>query len=384
MSDTPLITSDTALREVCQQLASSPFLAVDTEFVREYNYYPQLCLIQVASADFVVCIDPMGGLDLTPLRDILYAPQTVKVMHAAHQDLEAFYHLWSALPQPLFDTQVAAAFLGLGEQIGYAGLVKHFLHLDIDKSQTRTDWRKRPFTQKQLQYAADDVRHLARIYPEVCALLSDDGRLAWLQDEMLALYTPERFIPSPETQWQRIKGVRNLRGVTLAIARELAAWREQTAIQTDKPRRTILSDEWLIDLARLQPAHSDALSHQRNLPPALTSRYAPAIVECVVRAKSLPKELWPQLPHYQSLNATQEALLEALWAIVKLTAQRHNITPSILVTRGDLEHLILGNDDLDVLRGWRQIICGNDLRAFLRGETRLAYVANRLTLAPCN
>ncbi|MDH4275642.1 MAG: ribonuclease D, partial [Gammaproteobacteria bacterium] len=171
MSDTPLITSDTALREVCQQLASSPFLAVDTEFVREYNYYPQLCLIQVASADFVVCIDPMGGLDLTPLRDILYAPQTVKVMHAAHQDLEAFYHLWSALPQPLFDTQVAAAFLGLGEQIGYAGLVKHFLHLDIDKSQTRTDWRKRPFTQKQLQYAADDVRHLARIYPEVCALL---------------------------------------------------------------------------------------------------------------------------------------------------------------------------------------------------------------------
>ena len=375
-----LISTDAALRQACQTLAASPFLAVDTEFVREYNYYPQLCLVQVASAELVVCIDPMCGLDLAPLRELLYAPHSIKVMHAAHQDLEAFYHLWSDLPAPLFDTQIAAAFLGLGEQIGYANLVKHFLHLDIDKSQTRTDWRKRPFTTKQLHYAADDVRHLARIFPEISAQLASDGRLDWLMDEMRSLFNAARYTPTPEDQWRRVKGVKNLRGVTLAIARELAAWREETAVQMDKPRRTVLSDEWLVDLARLQPAAPDVLSSLRTPPPAMAMRQVQAIIECVQRARAMPKEQWPQFPHYQTLTAAQESLLEALWAIVKLAAVRHNITPSLLVTRGDLEHLIQGSQDIDVLQGWRHPICGKDLLAFLQGKSQLMFVNGHLML----
>ncbi|MFW2134544.1 ribonuclease D, partial [Ectothiorhodospira haloalkaliphila] len=254
METVPFIDQPEALKAFCERLKGVDWFALDTEFIREKTYYPQLCLIQVATPEEVACIDPLNLEDLSPLTHLLFDPNITKVLHAASQDLEIFFHQQGRVPGPIFDTQVAASLLGHGDQVGYGKLIQLVLGVELEKGQSRTDWAQRPLETIQLRYAADDVHYLARAYPLMRQALEDNGRLAWLEDDFQRMQDPRTYQPDPETIWRRLKGINTLRGEqALAVARNLARWREQEAMRLDRPRRWLLQDEVILDLARRKP-----------------------------------------------------------------------------------------------------------------------------------
>ena len=266
------IDSASALERTCDQLANQACLAVDTEFVREKTYYPVLCLIQIASPQQCVCIDPLAINDLSPLAALLLNSDTTKVFHAARQDLEILQLSRGEIPTPVFDTQTAATLLGLGDQLGYANLVKHFLNVQLSKGHARTDWERRPLSNEQLEYAADDVRYLIKMYPLIVQRLSDLGRLDWLDEDFAELTRPQLYQNEPQQQWQRVSGVQKLKGVQLAVLQQLAAWREQQAQQQNKPRKWILSDDILLVLAMQTPNKTEQLERVRGINSTLLQR----------------------------------------------------------------------------------------------------------------
>ena len=267
------IDSDQALSAFCREIGSCDWIAVDTEFIREKSYYPRLCLIQVGTPERAACIDPLRIESLEPLYALLFDPGIVKVLHACSQDLEIFVHRTGRVPQPLFDTQLAAPLLGLAEQIGYASFVKEMLGVHLDKTQARTDWSQRPLSDRQLEYAADDVRYLSTIYPRIRDKLAEQGRLAWLDAEFEPYLQVERYQTHPEAAWQRIRGMDKLRPAALCAAQQLAAWRETRAQTRDLPRNWVLKDEHLLDIARMAPQGTAELSKIRGLPPKTIERY---------------------------------------------------------------------------------------------------------------
>jgi len=365
------IDTDKALTETCRQLGESEFLALDTEFIRERTYFSQLCLIQIANENTVACLDPLAINDLSPLRDLLFSKTTTKVMHATHQDMEIFFKLWGALPEPVYDTQIAATLLGMGESIGYASLVKKMLAVDLDKSHTRTDWSQRPLSPKQLEYAADDVRYLAQLYPLQKQKLQSLGRLEWLNDDFLALCLPDRYQTKPDDAWRKVKGIKKLKRKQLAVLQPLAAWREQEAVKQDKPRRRIVSDEALVDLSRLQPNSVSELSGYRSINGKTLKSNGESLIGLVKSALTLAPEKWPELPTRHSLTADEDALVDALAALLKLISADVEITASSIATRKDLENLVRGGRELDVLKGWRYRHAGQQLLDFLDGNLSL-------------
>lgn len=357
-----------ALSALCERLEGSPWLALDTEFIRERTYRARLCLIQVASPQLVACIDPLALPDLEPLRALLGAPNTVKVLHAAYQDLEIFHQLYGAVPAPVFDTQIGAALLGLGEQMGYGRLVSQMLGVDLEKGHARTDWAQRPLDPEQIGYAADDVRYLGEIYLQQRERLAALGRSDWLDEDFHRLSDPATYAVDPQTQWTRLRGIQHLRGRQLCAAQALAAWREELAQQADRPRRWILADEVLVDVARRMPRNTAALARIRGLPERTLERHGNAILELVEQSRARPEADCPQPAERLSLSPGQEALADLLMATLRIEAQRQNISPAMLATRRELERLAGGEDDLPVLRGWRARLVGDTLLAVRRGE----------------
>lgn len=365
------IDTDNALKETCKQLEESEFLALDTEFIRERTYFSQLCLIQIANENTVACLDPLAINNLSPLRDLLFSESITKVMHATHQDMEIFFKLWDALPEPVYDTQVAATLLGMGESIGYASLVKKMLNVDLDKSHTRTDWSQRPLSSKQLEYAADDVRYLAQLYPIQKQKLQSLGRLEWLKDDFSALCRPDRYQTKPDDAWRKVKGIKKLKRKQLAILQQLAAWREQEAVKQDKPRRRIISDEAVIDLSRLQPDSISELSSYRGINGKTLKSDGESLIKLIKSALALPPEEWPELSIRHPLSTDDDALVDALAALLKLISADVKITASSIATRRDLENLVRGDRDLDLLKGWRHQHAGQQLLGFLDGNLTL-------------
>lgn len=363
------IDSPPALAELCERLRGSSWLALDTEFIRERTYYPQLCLVQVANEALVACIDPLVLTDLDPLLEIIYTPTVTKVLHAAQQDLEIFFHWRGAVPGPVFDTQLAATLLDQGEQVGYAALVKALLGVELDKSQTRTDWSQRPLAPEQLAYAFDDVRYLSAVYRMERAELERLGRLDWLAEDFKALCDPGNYTVNPPAAWRRIKGAHRLRGVQLAVLRALAAWREEQAVITDRPRRWLLGDDALLELARRMPRDLEQLKGMRGL--ESVRRHSQAVVELIARARDEPPESWPRLPARQPLTAAQEALVDVMMAVVRLRGAQKGVSPQALASRKDLERLLGDDPDVPLLHGWRAALAGREVQALLRGEVRL-------------
>ena len=369
--ETRFVDQPADLMQLCQDLSESEFFTVDTEFVREQTYYPQLALIQVANEHLIACIDPLALDDLSPIKTLFNNPAVTKVFHAADQDLEIFYLLFGALPAPLFDTQVAATILGQGEQVGYANLVKEILNVDLDKSHSRTDWLQRPLDPKQIQYAEDDVRYLTQIYPIQQATLAQQGRTDWLKDDFASMTDPTRYQINPQDSWCRVKGNNRLKGVQLAVLQKLCVWREQLAMKKNKPRRWIIADHILLDIARLRPKDVKALEKIRAIPTNLVQRHGETLLQCIQEALALPKEQWPKLVRPKRLTSTQDALVDALSALVKLNADQFKISPTTLSNRKELERLVLGERKLDILRGWRLHHGGETLLAFLEGQYSL-------------
>lgn len=377
-----LITRDDELADICHQFKNSQFICVDTEFHRETTYYPELALIQVADENTTVCIDPLSIEDMQPLIELFCDSQIIKVFHACYQDLEIFLNQFDILPRPVFDTQIAATLIGYGDQIGYAALVKAFLNIDLDKSQTRTDWLKRPLTQKQLEYAANDVYYLAQIYPQMLQQLNARQRLDWLTEDFDALSGEDSFRISIDDIWKKTKGHQRLRGQQLAILQAVASWRETTAQNRNKPRRRILPDDALIDIARQQPNNSKQLLALRSLGKSrISSVDADTILKAINRGADLPREQWPSLPKKQKLSAEQEILIDALTSVLKIYARKHDIDHLSLATRKQLEALVRGEKDLPILTGWRKSHAGQALLDFLDGNTSISVQSGQLMLS---
>jgi ribonuclease D len=369
--NTRFVDTPEGLNRLCEELRDAPFLALDTEFIRETTYHPRLCLVQIASESLAACVDPLALPDPDPLLDLLYRPQVVKVLHSARQDLEIFYDLRGRPPCPVFDTQVAAALLGYGDQVGYANLVEQLLDVKLDKAHTRTDWSARPLSPEQLSYAADDVIHLVGIYLAMTRLLQDSGRGNWLEADFEALCDPATYANPPEEAWRRIRGHHRLGGVQLNVLRALAAWREQQARELNKPRRWVLGDEPLLDLARQQPAKLERMSRIRGLSPGVLRHHGHALLLSIREAKAAPEEQWPQLAAPPRPTPEQEALADLLMAVVRLRGEAQRVGPGNLASRRDLERLACGERDLPLLRGWRRVVAGEAVLDLLEGRGML-------------
>lgn len=369
--DALYIDTPDSLNSVCAVLNDGPWIALDTEFVRERTYFPKLCLIQVANESVVACIDPLALPDLQPLLEVLYNPRIANVFHSARQDLEIFFHLRGTLPAPIFDTQIAATLLGHNEFTGYATLVKDLLGVELDKSQTRTDWNRRPLTDAQLAYAADDVRYLRDIYTHQQRELTSHARLDWLAADFAELCDPATYAASPEQLWQRIKGKQRLRGVQLAVLRALADWRERQAMTADRPRKWILGDEVLLEAARRMPSTTDQLREIRGLESRAIDAWGPMLLERIAAARTEPRETWPTLPPARRLDMQQEALVDAMMAVIRLRGSQHRVSASALASRKDVERLISDGADVPLLHGWRAAIAGEEVQNLLRGKLGL-------------
>ncbi|MEN8174559.1 MAG: ribonuclease D [Pseudomonadota bacterium] len=365
-----LVATTGDLVALCEELKSSDHLCLDTEFLREKTYYPRLCLLQVCANGIAACVDVLAVQDLEPLRDLLFANHRIKVFHAARQDLEIFWYLWGAVPGPLFDTQPAAAVLGYGDQVGYARLVKAVLGVDLAKEQSRSDWCRRPLDAAQLAYAYDDVIHLEELYQRLGQRLRELGRTQWLAEDFASLQDARTYRVEPMGLWQRVKGRQHLKGVQLAVLQALAAWREEHAMQLDRPRRWVLRDEVIVDIARRKAGSVAQLGRIRGLEKRQLERWGDDILARIEQARALSSDAWPRETIPPRLSARQEAGVDLLQAGLRLVADAEGVTPSALAGRQDLTRMLLGLDSsLD--HGWRAALAGTTLRGLLSGDYSL-------------
>jgi len=380
-----LITDTSALEAACRRLADADFVAVDTEFMRETTYWPKLCLVQAAGGDAEVLIDPLAeGIDLAPLLELMSDKATDKVMHASRQDLEIFYRLMESVPAPMFDTQIAAMALGLGDQVAYDTLVREFLDVDIDKGSRFTDWSRRPLSDKQLAYALSDVTHLRDLYPTLKDRLEAKDRLHWAEAEMEALYDPALYETLPADAWKRLK-LRKHKATWLAALKAAAEWRESEARGRDVPRNRVLKDEALYAIAQNQPRSEKALGDVRGVPQGFErSRAGKALVEALDAALADPKANAPRVERPRALPSGIGPTVELLKVLLRHVSESRDVSPRMIATVSDLEQIAAWDDaDVPALKGWRREVFGEEALKLKRGETALliengAVVARRV------
>jgi ribonuclease D len=380
---TPIQYIDTPgqLATLCEQIKKEPWLALDTEFLREKTYYPKFCLLQIATPEWVACIDPIALPQLESLFDAIYNPAIVKVFHSCRQDLEIFFQWTGKLPSPIFDTQVAAPLLGFQDNPGYAMLVSSLLSVNLNKAHTRADWSKRPLTEAELEYAADDVIYLCQIYQIMVQKLTALGRIDWLKNDFAELTNPALYKVDPETAWFKIKGKNKLTGKQLSIIQTLAQWREKIAQAEDRPKSWLLRDELLFDLAKLQPETVQELANVRGINERSVNRYGKELCQLITAAKNRPPVPLHEKDRSAKKSQQEEAILDILTALVRVRAEENALNPTILASRKDLEEL-LSNDDVEcpLLHGWRYTMAGKELVGLLKGELLLGIDSDKLAI----
>ncbi len=365
---------------LCRALVGSKWLAIDTEFLREKTYYPKLCLLQVANESLIACVDPLVLDDLTPLFRVLYDTSITKILHSARQDYEIFFNLMGRLPEPVFDTQIAASLCMGNEQISYAALVKQVVGIELEKGCTRTNWSRRPLATEQLKYAEDDVRYLGDIYRHQMALLAERRLSSWLDEECALLVHPDTYRVEPSQAWLRVKEARRMKPVQLIVLQGLAAWREAQAIEENKPRKWVVRDEVLVELAVKRPLTEDALSKVRGLSEGFLSRHAQELLSLIIKAKDMPEACWPRSPLRQKRSAQETLMIEAMMALVSKCAADHGVVASVLAGKRDIEALLNGETNSRILDGWRYEVFGKTLQRVLRGEVTLTHLDGRLLI----
>ncbi len=358
--NTPLITTPEELLAAVHRWARAPWLTVDTEFVRVDTYHARLCLIQIGDGREAACIDAVALSDLSPLLELLESPHSIKVLHAPGQDLEILVRMRGRCPAPLFDTQIAATLLGIGDQIGYAGLVEKRLGIPVDKSLSRTDWARRPLREAELAYAAADVSHLATIYPVMQAELAACGRLGWLAEDCARQCVPEQYATHPADAWQRLKGMSRMNARAQVIAAALCAWRETEAQARDRPRKWIIEDDAIYRIAERRPQTAAELENLAVLPPRTRERHGEALLAVVAEASQRPERI---LAQEEDFEPEQKLRLKALQAQVQAQATALNLPVSFLAPKAELVALVREGAaaQVDVLRGWRREVLGADL-----------------------
>jgi ribonuclease D len=380
----PLITDTARLADFCARLAQEEIVAVDTEFIREKTYYPQVCLIQLAGESEARAVDALApGIDLSPVYDLMRNPKIMKVFHAARQDIEIFMMNMDAVPAPMFDTQVAAMVAGFGEQAGYETLVQALARASIDKSARFTDWALRPLTEKQIAYALSDVTHLRTVYNKLKERLDRSGRHHWVESEMQTLTDPATYRADPREAWRRLR-VRSPKPRFLAVLRELAAWRELAAQQRDIPRQRMLRDEALIEIAAHVPKTADELARTRGLSDGLArGRIGAEILAAVAKGIDVPDAEAPRLADRADMARSNGAVAELLRVLLKMRAEEHNVAARLIAGGEDLDRLAAEDDpDVPALKGWRREIFGEDAIALKQGRLALVVKGRKLTAVP--
>ena len=367
------ITTTAKLADACARMARHAYVTVDTEFLRESTYYPQLCVAQMASSDEAIVVDALAhGMDLAPFFALMADENIVKVFHAARQDIEICWHEAGLIPRPIVDTQVAAMVLGYGDAISYDQLVARITGDSLDKSYRFTDWTRRPLSEAQLAYAISDVTHLRDVYRKLNADLDARGRIDWMREEMKILTSPDTYRFEPEHAWERLK-TRVRKPKELAILMEVAAWREQEAQARNVPRGRVLKDDAIADIAVQAPTTIERLGNLRSLPRGFErSKWGEAIVAAVQRGLARDPRTLPQLERPKP-RVNGQATVELLKVLLRMTAERHGVAAKVIATVEDLER-IAGDDEADVpaLHGWRRDLFGEKALALKRGRLSLA------------
>ncbi|MEM8794137.1 MAG: ribonuclease D [Pseudomonadota bacterium] len=375
-----IITTTGELRDACARLASSEFVTVDTEFLRETTYWPKLCLIQAAAPGQFFIIDPLApNIDLQPFFALMANEAVTKVFHAARQDVEIIYNLASIIPAPLFDTQDAAMVCGFGDSISYDQLVFRISGNRIDKSSRFTDWTLRPLSEKQLKYAAADVTHLRDVYVSLKANLEEQNRSSWVSEEMAILTSVETYHVTPERAWERMK-LRVRKPIELAIMRELAAWREAEAQRRDCPRGRIIKDDAIFEISAQQPSSREALGRLRALPKGFErSKSADQILEAVKRALAIPKDQLQPVPRGRVSPEGSSAVVDLLKVLLKMTSERNDVAAKVIATVDELEQIACDDEaDVPALKGWRRQLFGEAALKVKRGELALKIDGKRV------
>jgi len=369
-----IIRDTDALRAYCDAARKHDFVCIDTEFMRESTFFSILCLVQVATVEEDAIIDPLAdGIDLTPLKELLMDKSITKVLHAARQDMEIFYRICGAVPGPIFDTQIAGMAIGLGDSAGYGALVKDRLDISLDKGARFTDWSRRPLSEKQLSYALADVTHLRDLYPDVVSELEEKGRLKWVMEEMSQHENETLYTFEPEDAWQRLK-LRGHKKPYLAALKAAAAWRERQAIKKDIPRRRVLKDDAMYDLAQQRPRTLEALAKLRGIPRGFEkSSSATGLVESLGAAVDNAAEYAPPAPKVQHMPPSLGPRIEMLKTLLRLRTEVEGIATRLVANARDIEQLAAFGEGADIaaLKGWRREIFGQDAVDMLRGKIAL-------------
>ena len=375
-----LITETNKLIDACERFSRDSFLAIDTEFMRERTYYPQLCLIQIAGKDEAVTVDALATeINLNPILDLMANHKIIKVFHACRQDMEIFFNLNRRIPFPVFDTQIGAMVCGYGESVGYDKLVRQITGVQIDKSSRFTDWSHRPLSKQQLNYALSDVTHLRTVYESLLNQLEKNGRINWLNEEFQNVLNPKTYDIPLDQIWKRLK-IKNGRPKFLILVRELCAFREKEAQSRNIPRNRVIRDDVLLDIAARSPSSSVDLAKVRSLSTQFAEgRLGKSILRVVAEASNIPESDAPQLEKLNKPKPQKPALIELLKVLLKHKSEDNNVAQKLIASTADLE-AIAENDNANVLalNGWRKDIFGDDALLLKSGKIALSAAGDRI------
>ncbi|MGQ3212952.1 ribonuclease D [Shinella sp.] len=376
-----MIETTAALTEACEILARSEYLTIDTEFLRETTFWPELCLVQLAGPELEVIVDPLAkDLDLTPFFALMANTAVLKVFHAARQDIEIIFNRGNLIPHPIFDTQVAAMVCGFGDSVSYDQLVQKIKGVHIDKSSRFTDWSRRPLTDKQLEYALADVTHLRDVYLTLKEKLEEAGRSLWLTEEMAVLESRETYDLHPDDAWKRLK-MRVKKPIELAVLQKVAAWREREARARNVPRSRILKDDTIYEIAQQQPVDAEALARLRTIPKGWErSQSGGALLEAIGEALAIPKTDLPRLPRQNHVPEGAAAASEMLKVLLKIVSEREGVAAKIIANTDDLEKIAAEGEAADVaaLHGWRRELFGDTALNLIGGKVALRFVDKKI------
>lgn len=376
-----MIETTADLAAACKELAKSDFITIDTEFLRETTFWPELCLIQMASPTVEVLVDPLAkDIDLSPFFELMANPDVLKVFHAARQDIEIIFNRGNLIPHPIFDTQVAAMVCGFGDSVSYDQLISRTKNVHIDKSSRFTDWSRRPLSDKQLEYALADVTHLRDAYLYLKAELEREGRASWLREEMDILESRETYDIHPDDAWQRLK-LRLRKPQELAILKYVAAWREREARSRNVPRSRVLKDDAIYEIAQQQPKDAEALGRLRTIPKGWErSGAGTAVTEAVNAALALPRSEMPHAPRQSQPPEGAAAAVELLKVLLKLISEKHGVAPKVIANSDDLDRIAAEGEKADVaaMHGWRRDLFGEPALQLIRGDIALRFVDRKV------
>lgn len=375
------ISDHEQLLEFTERAAGSSVLAIDTEFMREKTYFPKLCLLQMATDDEVAIVDPFKCGRLDVLAPLLQDAGIMKLFHAGSQDIEILLREVGCTPWPLFDTQIAASLLGQSHQVGFGSLVHTVCGVRLKKRESYTDWSKRPLSNSQIHYAADDVIYLPQMYAEMSAMLKEKGRLHWLDSDFRDLADPARYESDPYSRYIRLKRVNQLSGSQLAAAREVAAWRERVAQKRNIPRKWVMGDEEIVEACKREATNIDELFMVRGVKQHISTRDARDVVALIAKGIATPPSEQPHLDNPQHNEPNVDAALDLMQALVRLRAKENGIAMQTLASHGDLALVARGHaEKADVMKGWRRELIGEELLELLAGKVKLSLSDNELVV----